>query len=213
MRKRPQILIADDHQLVADAYKAILEPENEVLGVVVDGRALLRDAAKLQPQIVITDITMPLLNGLDAAQQLKHKMPGIKIVFVTMNQDSDLVAEAFRRGASAYLPKTSAGTELLQAIREVMNGRTYLSPLAAQGTIASLLRQDKTDGTSEALTDRQREVIQLLAEGKSMKEAASLLNMTVRTVAFHKYRIMKKLALQNNSELIQYAIRNHMIAA
>ncbi|HEX8814072.1 MAG TPA: response regulator transcription factor [Terriglobales bacterium] len=206
-------MIADDHQLVADAYKAILEPENEVLGVVVDGRALLRDAAKLQPQIVITDITMPLLNGLDAAQQLKHKMPGIKIVFVTMNQDSDLVAEAFRRGASAYLPKTSAGTELLQAIREVMNGRTYLSPLAAQGTIASLLRQDKTDGTSEALTDRQREVIQLLAEGKSMKEAASLLNMTVRTVAFHKYRIMKKLALQNNSELIQYAIRNHMIAA
>jgi DNA-binding NarL/FixJ family response regulator len=213
-RKRPQILIADDHRLVAEAYKGILEPENEVVGTVADGRALLREAFKLHPQLIIIDIAMPLLNGLDATLQIKHRMPDIKVIFVTMNDDPHLIAEAFRRGASAYLPKTSVASELLQAIREALNGRSYLSPSVAAETIHSFLRGDEENGAAGgALTDRQREVLQLLAEGKSMKEAANLLNMTVRTVAFHKYRIMKKLDLHNSAELVQYAVRNHIIAA
>jgi len=210
-RRRARILIAEDHALVADGYVKILEPEYEVVGTVTDGHALLREIGNRHPNVVITDIAMPLLNGLDAAQQIKRKMPEVKVVFVTMNNDADLVAEAFRRGASAYLPKTSAVDELLQAIREVLNGRSYLSPAAAEGAIHSLLAHDRQK-EREPLTDRQREVLQLLAEGQSMKQAASLLNTSDRTVAFHKYRIMKKLRLHNSAELIRYAMRNHIIS-
>ena len=211
-RKQATILIADDHALVAEGYVKILEPDYEIVGTVADGQALLREVANRHPNIVILDIAMPLLNGLDAAQQIKRKMPDVKVVFVTMNNDEDLIAEAFRRGASGYLPKTSTATELLQAIREVLHGRSYLSPASAEGTIRSLLTREKDGGNApETLTDRQRQVLQLLAEGKSMKEAASLLNTTDRTVAFHKYRIMRKLHLHNSAELVQYAMRNHII--
>jgi len=208
--RRARILIAEDHALVADGYVKILESEYEVVGTVTDGHALLQEIGNRHPNVVIIDIAMPLLNGLDAAQQIKRKMPEVKVVFVTMNNDADLVAEAFRRGASAYLPKTSAVEELLQAIREVLNGRSYLSPAAAEGAIHSLLTHDRQE-ECEPLTDRQREVLQLLAEGQSMKQVASLLNTTDRTVAFHKYRIMKKLRLHNSAELIRYAMRNHII--
>jgi len=211
-RKQATILIADDHALVAEGYVKILEPDYEIVGTVADGQALLREVANHHPNIVILDIAMPLLNGLDAAQQVKRKMPDVKVVFVTMNNDEDLIAEAFRRGASGYLPKTATATELLQAIREVLNGRSYLSPASAEGTIRSLLTREKDGGKApETLTDRQRQVLQLLAEGKSMKEAAALLNTTDRTVAFHKYRIMRKLRLHNSAELVQYAMRNHII--
>jgi DNA-binding NarL/FixJ family response regulator len=212
-RKRAQILVADDHTLVAEAYKRILEPEYEVVGIVCDGRALLKAAAALHPQLILLDVAMPQLNGLDAAQQIKHNMPEIKLVFVTMNDDADLVAEAFRRGASAYLPKTCAAAELLVALREVSKGLSYLSPSIAKDTIGSLLRHEERIYETDRLTLRQREVMQLLAEGKSMKEAASHLNMTVRTVAFHKYRIMNVLQLHNSAELVQYAIRHHIIGA
>jgi len=208
--KRARILIAEDHALVADGYVKILEPEYEVVGRVTDGHALLREIGNRHPNVVIIDIAMPLLNGLDAAQQIKRKMPDVKVVFVTMNDDADLAAEAFRRGASAYLPKTSAVEELLQAIHEVLNGRSYLSPAAAQGTLHSLLANDR-EKECEPLTDRQREVLQLLAEGQSMKEAANTLNMTDRTVAFHKYRIMKKLRLHSSADLVRYAMRKHII--
>jgi DNA-binding NarL/FixJ family response regulator len=210
-RKRPRILIADDHTLVAEAYRGILEPENEVIGTVADGRALVERASALFPELIILDLAMPLLNGLDAILQIRHKLPNIKIVVVTMNKDPQLIAEAFRRGASGYIPKTSAPPELLQAVHEVLNGRSYLSPSAAKETIGSLIRQEPTE--SDPLTDRQREVIQLLAEGKSMKETAALMNTTIRTVSFHKYRVMKKLRLSSSAELVQYAMRNHIIGA
>ena len=212
-RTRPKILIADDHVLIAEACAKLLEPQYEVVGTVADGQALLREVVSIHPDLVLIDIAMPLLNGLDAAQQIKHKLPDVKIIFVTMLQDVNVIAEAFRRGASGYLPKTAAAAELLQAIREVLNGRSYLSPSAA-GTVRSLLRRsEEPAGKGAALTDRQREVLQLLAEGKLMKQVASVLNMKGRTVAFHKYRIMEKLNLHNTAELVRYAIRNNIIGA
>jgi len=212
-RTRPKILIADDHVLIAEACAKLLEPQYEVVGTVADGQALLREVVRIHPDLVLIDIAMPLLNGLDAAQQIKHKFPDVKIIFVTMIHDVDVIAEAFRRGASGYLPKTAAAAELLQAIREVLNGRSYLSPSAA-GTVRSLLRRsEEPAGKGAALTDRQREVLQLLAEGKLMKQVASVLNMKGRTVAFHKYRIMEKLNLHNTAELVRYAIRNNIIGA
>lgn len=212
-RTRPKILIADDHVLIAEACAKLLEPQYEVVGTVADGQALLREVVRIHPDLVLIDIAMPLLNGLDAAQQIKHKLPDVKIIFVTMLQDVNVIAEAFRRGASGYLPKTAAAAELLQAIREVLNGRSYLSPSAA-GTVRSLLRRsEEPAGKGAALTDRQREVLQLLAEGKLMKQVASVLNMKGRTVAFHKYRIMEKLNLHNTAELVRYAIRNNIIGA
>jgi DNA-binding NarL/FixJ family response regulator len=213
-RNRPRIMIADDHTLVAEACKRLLEAEYEVVATVGDGRALVRVAATLKPQVIVIDIGMPLLNGLDAAQQIKQLMHSVKLVFLTMNPDADLAAEAFRRGASAYLLKTCAASELVVAVREVLKGKSYLSPAIAKDTVDFLLRQDKElIAEGQRLTERQREVLQLIAEGKSMKEVASVLNLTPRTVAFHKYRIMEVLNAKSNSQLVQYAIRNHLIAA
>ena len=211
---RPRIIIADDHAFMADACKKLLEPEHEVVATVGDGRALVRIAATLKPQVVIIDIGMPLLNGLDAGQQIKQILRSVKLVFLTMNTDPVLAAEAFRRGASAFLLKTCAASELSVAIREVLKGMSYLSPAIAKETVDYLLRQDKEFiDEGQRLTERQREVLQLLTEGKSMKEVAYALNVTTNTVAFHKYRIMEILNAKSNAELVQYAIRNHVIAA
>jgi len=213
-RNLPRILIADDHTLVADACAKLLESEYEIVGSVSDGRALVRAAADLKPQLIIVDIAMPILNGLDAGQQVKEFLPSVKLVYLTMNHDADLAAEAFRRGASGYLLKTCAASELAIAVREVLRGRSYLSPTIAKDTVDFLLRQDKKlIDEADRLTERQREVLQLLAEGKCMKEVAGVLNITTRTVAFHKYRIMEVLNAKSSAELIQYAIRNHLIAA
>jgi DNA-binding NarL/FixJ family response regulator len=211
---RPRIMIADDHAFVADACKKLLEPEYDVVATVGDGRALVRIAATLKPQVIIIDIGMPLLNGLDAGQQIKQILRSVKLVFLTMNTDPVLAAEAFRRGASAFLLKTCAASELSVAIREVLKGMSYLSPAIAKETVDFLLRQDKEFiDEGHRLTERQREVLQLLTEGKSMKEVAYALNVTTNTVAFHKYRIMEILNAKSNAELVQYAIRNHVIAA
>jgi DNA-binding NarL/FixJ family response regulator len=211
---RPRIMIADDHAFVADACKKLLEPEYDVVATVGDGRALVRIAATLKPQVIIIDIGMPLLNGLDAGQQIKQILRSVKLVFLTMNTDPVLAAEAFRRGASAFLLKTCAASELSVAIREVLKGMSYLSPAIAKETVDFLLRQDKEFiDEGHRLTERQREVLQLLTEGKSMKEVAYALNVTTNTVAFHKYRIMEILNSKSNAELVQYAIRNHVIAA
>lgn len=213
-RNLPKVLIADDHTLVAEACKKLLEEQYEVVGTVGDGRSLVRAAVELRPHLIIVDVAMPLLNGLDAGQQIKELLPGIKLVFVTMNHDADLAAEAFRRGASGYLLKTCAASELAIAVREVLRGKSYLSPLIARDTVDFLLRQDKKlVEDANKLTERQREVLQLLAEGKCMKEVAGVLNVTPRTVAFHKYRIMEVLNAKSNAELVQYAIRHHLIAA
>jgi len=213
-RNLPRILIADDHILVAEACKKLLESEYEIVATVSDGRALVRAAIELKPHLIIVDVAMPILNGLDAGQQVKEFLPAVKLVYLTMNHDADLAAEAFRRGASGYLLKTCAAAELTTAVREVLRGKSYLSPTIAKDTVDFLLRQGKRlIEEGDRLTERQREVLQLLAEGKCMKEVADVLNITTRTVAFHKYRIMEVLNAKSSAELVQYAIRNHLIAA
>jgi DNA-binding NarL/FixJ family response regulator len=211
-RERPRVVIADDHTLVAEAFKSLLEQEFDVVGVVADGRALLQAVPDLKPAVVVVDIGMPLLNGLDAGQQIRRIAPEVKLVYVTMNQDADLAAEAFRRGASGYLLKTSAAAELVTAVREVLRGKSYISPLIAKDVVGFLLRGQESNGERDKLTSRQREVLQLLAEGRSMKEVASILKISSRTVAFHKYRIMEVLKVKNNAELVQYAIRNRIVS-
>src|SRR5512138_2467160 len=167
---KPRIIIADDHTLLAEAFEKLLAPECDVLVKVGDGRALLAAVEQLLPDAVVLDVSMPLLNGLDAGRQIKQSHPSIRLVFVTMNEDPDLAAEAFRAGAAAYLLKRSAGSELLMAIREAMKGRSYVTPLVTEGMLGSLMAA--AEKPSGQLTPRQREVLQLLAEGKSMKEVA-----------------------------------------
>jgi DNA-binding NarL/FixJ family response regulator len=209
---RPQIMIADDHTFVADVCKKLLEPEFDVVATVGDGRALVRIAANLKPQLIIVDIGMPLLNGLDAACQLKRILRSVKLVFLTMNTDPVLAAEAFRRGASGYLLKTCAASELIVAIREVLKGGSYLS--SAIGRVDFLLRKgEEFIEERDRLTKRQREVLQLLTEGKSTKQVAYALSLSTETVAFHKYRIKGRLNAKNDADLVKYAVRNHIIAA
>jgi DNA-binding NarL/FixJ family response regulator len=207
---RPRVLLADDHKLLLGAFEKLLSADCEIVGQVSDGRALVAAAAELKPDIVVLDISMPLLNGLEAARQIRQKAPHVKFVFVTMNDDADLAAEAFRSGASAYVLKQSAASELLTAIRQVNEGRSYVTPLITQDLVGSLVRGDQS-APGNQLTPRQREVLQLLAEGRSMKEAASLLNLTPRTVAFHKYRMMEQLKIKSTAELVQYAVKHHIV--
>lgn len=209
---RPRVLLADDHQMLLDALKGVLEPSCEVVGTVSDGRALLAAAAKLQPDIVVLDIAMPNLNGLDAARHLKPTMPKVKLIFMTMNEDPDLVGEAFRAGASAYLLKQAAALELTHAIKHVLKGRFYVTPSAAEGQAKISLRAPNARQRVAEPTPRQREVIQLLAEGRSMKEVASILQITKRTVAAHKYAIMDLLQLKTNADLVRYAIKHRIIS-
>jgi DNA-binding NarL/FixJ family response regulator len=211
---RSRILIADDHNLIAELCKRLLEPEFDVVGVVNDGRALVRAAGELKPDVVVLDIAMPILNGLDAGRQLKLMLPAVKLVYLTMNSDVALAAEAFRRGASGYLVKTCAAADLVRAVRDVLRSRSYLSPALSRDTMNFLrTKENKLIDESELLTPRQREVLQLLAEGRAVKEVAAILHMTSRTVAYHKYRIMEILGVTTNPELVKYAVRTHMVAA
>lgn len=210
--KRPRVLLADDHQMLLDALKELLEPKYEVAGLVTDGRAVLKVAEKLQPDIIVLDIAMPQLNGLDAGRQLKQLMPGVKLVFMTMNEDPYMVGEAFRAGASAFLLKRAAGLELDEAITEVLKGGTYVTPSAAKGLDNISLRDPKNREIAPQPTARQREVIQLLAEGRTMKEIARLLYITPRTVAAHKYAVMELLQLKTSAEVVQYAIKHRIIS-
>jgi DNA-binding NarL/FixJ family response regulator len=207
---KARVLIADDHTLVAEAFKRLLEPECEVVGMVADGRALLRLAPQLNPDLVLVDLNMPLLNGLDASEQLKQALPKIKIIVLTMNEDPEIAAETMNKWASGYLLKKSAGSELLKAVRSVLRGGKYLTP-ALQESIAEIVARDSRSDTGRTLTPRQREVLQLLAEGHTMKEAAAILNVATRTVAFHKYRIMQDYGLENNSELLRFAMKLKLV--
>jgi len=206
----PRVLLADDHTLLLGAIEKLLSEDCDVVGQVSDGRALVTAAEELKPDVIVLDISMPLLNGVEAARQIKQKLRNVKLVFLTMNEDADLAAEAFRAGASAYLLKRSATSELPLAIREVMQGRSYVTPLVTEGLVESLLQPEARTPAHE-LTPRQREVLQLLAEGRSMKEVASLLNLTPRTVAFHKYRMMDELKVKSTAELVQYAVKHHIV--
>jgi len=207
---KPRVLLADDHALLVGAFEKLLSGENEVVGQVNDGRALVAAAAKLQPDVIVLDISMPLMNGLEAGRQIKQQNRNIKLIYVTMNEDPDIAAEAFRAGASGYILKRSAVSELSTAIREVMLGRSYITPLVATGLVGSLMHTDDAKLT-DVLTSRQREVLQLLAEGHSMKQVAGVLNLTPRTVAFHKYRMMEQLKVKSTAELIQYAVKHHIV--
>jgi DNA-binding NarL/FixJ family response regulator len=167
----------------------------------------------LKPDIIILDITMPRLNGLDAGEQIKQKLPAVKLVYLTMNAAADVAAEAFRRGASGYVLKHSAAEELVIAIRKVVQGDSYLSPLIARETVTFLLNQGKSRTEEKHITKRQSEILQLLAEGMSMKEVASVLELKPGTVAFHKYRMMEALGVKSNAELLQYAIKRQMTSS
>jgi DNA-binding NarL/FixJ family response regulator len=214
MPSRPsRILIADDHKLMAEVCQKILEPEFDVVGTVGNGRELLRAAVKLEPDVVLLDIGMPVLNGLDAGKQLKALLPAVKLVYLTMVTDPEVALEAFDRGASGFLLKTCVADEVVSAVREALRGNTFLSPDLKEKVTRLRRRQEKTVGEGNRLTERQREVLQLLAEGKIMKEIGDVLDVSAKTVAFHKYRIMEVLGAKSNAELVRYAIRNHILVA
>lgn len=210
-RHSARLLIADDHTLLAEACKSFLEPEFEVAGIVDNGRSLLRLACELKPEVVILDIAMPQLNGLEAGEQIKHLLPATKLVFLTMNMSPEVAAEAFRRGASGYVVKSSAAEELVRAIRRALRSESYLSPAITRETVDFLLRSGNSYSEEKRITPRQREVLQLLAEGKSMKEIAGALDLKAGTVAFHKYKMMEVLGLKSNAELLHYAIKHHLV--
>ena len=206
-------MVADDHTLLLDGFRLMLEPEFEIVGIVEDGQALLREAPKLKPNVILLDISMPLLNGIDAAGQLTRMLPATKLIFVTQHSEPDFVTEAFRAGAAGYLLKRAAASELLNAIREVIRGHHYVSPLVVRETMDTLLASSRpAPKTSDNLTPRQREVLQLVAEGRSRKEIAAVLNISVKTVEFHKATLMRELSLQSPADLIRYAIERCLVA-
>ena len=209
---RPRILLADDHVLIAHALAHLLEPEFEVVGIVSDGRMLVKAADELAPDVVVVDIGMPLLNGLDAGEQLKANHPAIKVIYLTQHRELRFAAEAFRRKASGFLLKDSAASELTKAIREALRGKRYVSAVIAQA-LADEPSGPFDQPLARDLTPREREVLQLLAEGRSMKEVAGLLAISPRTVEFHKYRIMELLKVKTNAELVQQAIKLGLIAS
>ena len=209
---RPRILLADDHVLLTQALEHLLQAEFDVVGTVSDGRALLKAAGELTPDVVVVDIGMPLLNGLDAAEQLKTLHPHIKVIVLTQNREPRFAAEAFRRHASGYLLKDSAASELTTAIRESLRGKSYVSRSIAKSMFDEASRPQADQLAVRDLSVREREVLQLLAEGKSMKEVAAVLDISPRTVEFHKYRIMELLRITTNAELVQQAIKLGLIA-
>ena len=214
MSKRPRIVIADDHTLVAELCKKLLETEFDVISTVSDGRALVRVSGELKPDVIVVDVAMPVLNGLDAGRQVREMLPAVKLIFLTMNPDIEVAAEAFRRGAHGYLLKTCAASELVLAVRDVLRGKSYMSPALSRDTVNFLRKQHKSMvNENDRLTQRQREVLQLLAEGKVMKEVSSILHMSTRTVAYHKYRMMEVLGAKTTAELVKYAVKNHIVAA
>jgi DNA-binding NarL/FixJ family response regulator len=210
--KRPRVLLAEDYRLLREMLAKVLEPDCEVVGEVADGRALLKAASRLQPDIVVVDIAMPLLNGLDAARQLQRLMPEVKVIFLTANEDPELAAEAMGSGAAGYILKSSAARELGQAIKQAWKGGRYVTPLAAGALNASAVGMAEAARKPGELSLRRREVLQLLAEGHSMKQIARLLRISTRTVAFHKYSIMEDHGIKTNAELIQFAIKQNLVS-
>jgi DNA-binding NarL/FixJ family response regulator len=205
--KRARIILADDHALLLDTLKNLLEPEFEVVGTFAEGQALVEAAPVLNPDLIVLDLSMPNMNGLNAGQRLKQILPTVKLIYLTMNQDPDMAAEAFRLGASGYVLKHSAASELVKAIREALRGGSYVAPLLTKDMVGSFIQNLKRRKRPRELTLRQKEVLQLLAEGRSMKEVAFILNVTPRTIAFHKYAMMEQLHVRTSAELIQYALK------
>lgn len=211
---RPRLLLADDHTLMLDGIRLMLQPEFDLVGCVEDGQKLLAAAKTLKPDVILLDISMPFLNGIDASKQLRKIVPAAKVIFVTMHGDADYISEAFRAGAKGYVLKRSAASELLTAIREVMKGNHFVSPIVARYAVASLIEPWKaTTNISDRLRPRQREVLQLVAEGRTRKEIATLLNIAVKTVEFHKATLRRELHLRTAADFTLYAIEHGIITA
>ena len=212
MNNTCRVLLADDHLLIAEGIQKLLEPEFEFVGIVADGRSLVAAVTKLQPDIAVVDISLPLLNGLDASQHIKKEHPDVKIIVLTMHSEPTFVAQAFRVGVSGYVLKQSVGSELVQAIHEVLKGHTFVSPMVTQSLVDPPVDPANSPSPGEghtvpqSLSTRQREVLQLVAEGKATKEIAWILDVSIKTVEFHKTRIMKELGLRSAAELTKYAI-------
>lgn len=212
--KKPRVLLADDHTFVLEGFKKLLEEHCELVGAVEDGRALVDVVVDLQPQVVIMDISMPRLNGIEAAKKLKKLLPDVKLIFVTMHAETVYVNEAFRAGASGYLLKQSAATELAQAVQSVLNGNFYVTPLIARDVVTSFLNPEQSlSATMDDLTARQREILQLVAEGFSAKAIADQLKISHRTVEFHKAKIMEQLHLHTTIDLVKYAMAQGLVSA
>jgi DNA-binding NarL/FixJ family response regulator len=205
--KQPRVLLADDHLMLREAFAWLLQSTCDVVGAVADGRSLLTAAQQLRPDIVVVDVAMPLLNGLEAVRRLKRTNPEIKSIILTISEDPDLAAEAIRCGVSGYLLKNSAASELIRAVGEVMQGRSYITPLVAKGMAGSPVRRELPAEKPELPSSRQREVLQLLAEGNTMKQIARALDITPRTVAFHKYGMMKQLGAKTTADLVKIAVK------
>ncbi|HEX3877578.1 MAG TPA: response regulator transcription factor [Bryobacteraceae bacterium] len=210
---RVKVLIADDHAVVAAGLKALLEDEFDLLGVVHDGRALLQAVEELHPDVILTDISMPLLNGLDAIRQIRARCRDARVVVLTMHRETELAADAFRAGASGYVLKISPSEELIAAVRQAAEGRAFVTSLLAKDLITLLIEAGQSPSSGEPLTPRQREVLQLIAEGRTMKEVANILHISPRTAESHKYEIMQTLGVKTTAELIQYAVRTKLAAS
>ena len=207
---RPRVMLADDHVLLLEAFRRLLDSEFDVVGSVTDGRALVEEALRLRPDVVVTDVSMPRMNGLEAAKRLRAELPSTRIVFLTVNEDPQIAAEVFRIGAFGYLLKSSTATELVAAIRAALKGKRFLSSLLAHGDPDELPEPPRSTGLLERLTPRERDVLKLLAEGLSMKQVAAQLGITSRTVAFHKYRMMESLSVKTSAELVRFAVKNRL---
>jgi DNA-binding NarL/FixJ family response regulator len=210
--RRPRVLIADDHLLVAEALKSLLSAEFDLVGVVGDGRALVEAAGRLRPDVIVADITMPHLNGIDALLHLRRSGDQVPVVFLTMHRDVTFARRALEAGASGLVLKHSASVELVAALRAALEGKTYLTPQLA-GEVLEAMKEgpERSKDPAAALTLRQREVLQLLAEGRSAKEIAAGLSISTRTVEFHKYQMMETLGLHTNAELIHFAIKHGLV--
>jgi DNA-binding NarL/FixJ family response regulator len=210
--RRPRVLLADDHLMVAEALKSLLAPEFDLVGVVEDGRALVEAAGTLRPDVIVADVTMPHLNGIDALVQLRLRGDPVPVVFLTMHRDASFARRALDAGASGFVLKHSAPAELVSAIRAALEGKTYLTPQLAGEVLESMKQRPQQNGDSlGALTPRQREILQLVAEGQSAKQIASMLDISPRTVEFHKYQAMEALGLHTNAELVHFAIKHGLV--
>jgi len=203
-----RVLLADDHAIVLEGLRHILEPDFEIVGEVADGRSLVDVALACRPEIIITAISLPLLNGIEAAREIRKINRKVRIIFLTMHADPSYAVAALDAGGSAYILKSAAVAEILVAIREVLNGRVYVSPSVDKEVLrVQMERTGRRDDAQTGLTPRQREVLRLLAEGKSLKEVAASLKISVKTVEFHKYRIMNQLGIRTNAEMTKYAVK------
>ena len=208
--RHARVLLADDHTIVAQGLASLLRDDFDLVGTVGDGQALLDAAQRLRPDVIVADMAMPVMDGLEALRRLKAARLDAKVIFLTMHADAQLATAALRAGASGYVLKHSAGEELITAIQEVLQGRTYLTPLIAQDVITSLMAPEKQ--ATVTLTPRQREVLRLIAEGRRMKEIAATLQLSTRTVETHKYDMMRALGVQSTAELVRYAIHLGLVA-